>query len=142
MQLIGCFLAILFIMIPANPGPDSGPSTGGNTAYPVEPCPGTPNCHIEEVASTENPAIIFDRLVECLHQTGAESVSPEPDELFVSAVYKIPLFGFRDDVTARVVPAENGGSVLFIRSASRVGHSDLGVNQRRVKRILRKLKTP
>ncbi|MFN2374308.1 MAG: DUF1499 domain-containing protein [Cyclonatronaceae bacterium] len=128
-------------MIPVNTAPDSGPLTGSNTTYPVQPCPDTPNCHIEEVAIPENPALLFDRLVECLHKTGAESVTPEPDELFVSAVYKIPLLGFRDDVTVRVVPAGNGESVLFIRSASRVGHSDLGVNQRRVKRILRKLKT-
>jgi uncharacterized protein (DUF1499 family) len=142
MQLSGCFLAILFTMIPANPGPDSGPASASNTTYPVEPCPGTPNCYIRELATPENPAELFDRLVECLNQTGAESVSPEPDELFVSAVYKIPLFGFRDDVTVRVVPAEKGASVLFIRSASRVGHSDFGVNRRRVNRILRKLKIP
>ncbi|MFU8858864.1 MAG: DUF1499 domain-containing protein [Cyclonatronaceae bacterium] len=126
-------------MISVNQEPVSKAAAGGVHDNPLEPCPDTPNCHIEEIVTTDNPAVLFDRLVESLNETGAESVSPEPGELFISAVYKIPLFGFRDDVTARIVPAGNGETLLFIRSASRVGHSDFGVNRRRVQRILKKL---
>lgn len=139
MQLNRCFLATLIIMISVNQDPVSVPVSRGDLANPLEPCPDTPNCHIEEIVTTDNPAVLFDRLVESLHQTGAESVSPEPGELFIAAVYRIPVFGFRDDVTARIVPSDNGKTLLFIRSASRVGHSDFGVNRRRVQRILKKL---
>src|SRR5262245_18789723 len=44
-------------------------------------------------------------------------------------------FGFKDDVVVRVVPALNGSRV-DVRSASRVGMSDLGVNAKRVRAFL------
>jgi uncharacterized protein (DUF1499 family) len=139
MQLSSCFQIILFTMISATSGPGSAHEAPGQSPNPLEPCPGTPNCHIAEIAFSEGPEPVFDKLVQALRSTGAESVSPEPGRLYVAAVYKIPLFGYRDDVTAQVISGENGETTLFIRSASRVGHSDLGVNQRRVKRILNTL---
>ena len=47
-------------------------------------------------------------------------------------------FGFVDDVVVRVSP-EPGGSRLDVRSASRVGQSDLGVNAKRIGAFLAKL---
>lgn len=47
-------------------------------------------------------------------------------------------FIFRDDVDVWVQP-DGDGAVLHIRSASRVGHSDLGVNGRRVGRFWKTL---
>jgi hypothetical protein len=44
-------------------------------------------------------------------------------------------FGFKDDVVVRVRPAA-AGSVVDVRSVSRVGVSDLGANARRIGRIL------
>ncbi len=47
------------------------------------------------------------------------------------------LFRFKDDVVLRVRPTENGGgSIIDMRSVSRVGQSDLGVNAKRVKAFL------
>lgn len=54
------------------------------------------------------------------------------------AVYRI--FVFLDDVWVVVLP-EAGGSRLHIRSQSRVGRSDLGVNKRRVERFFRTFHT-
>ena len=54
----------------------------------------------------------------------------------INAVFRIPVFGFKDDVN---IIAESTGpdeSILHIKSASRVGESDLGVNRRRIKRII------
>ena len=45
---------------------------------------------------------------------------------------------FKDDVQI-VVEAHEGGSIFFIKSASRTGKSDLGVNKRRVKGIIKAL---
>jgi uncharacterized protein (DUF1499 family) len=42
------------------------------------------------------------------------------------------LFRFRDDLVVRVTPGDDGGSTLDMRSASRVGKSDLGVNAARI----------
>jgi uncharacterized protein (DUF1499 family) len=54
-----------------------------------------------------------------------------------SAVYRVALV-FKDDVQIAVDSMESG-SRLHVRSASRVGQSDLGVNRRRVQRLLRHL---
>jgi uncharacterized protein (DUF1499 family) len=61
------------------------------------------------------------------------------------AVYRVALV-FKDDVAVEVAPREDAGredagSVLFVRSASRVGYSDLGVNRRRVERLLAAVET-
>jgi Protein of unknown function (DUF1499) len=47
------------------------------------------------------------------------------------------LFRFKDDVVLRVRPTENGeGSIVDMRSISRVGQSDIGVNAKRIKAYL------
>lgn len=49
------------------------------------------------------------------------------------------LMRFKDDISLLVLPAE-GGARLAIYSRSRVGHSDLGANRKRVQSMLRELK--
>ena len=44
-------------------------------------------------------------------------------------------FGFRDDIVVRIRPAGTG-SILDVRSTSRVGVSDLGANAKRVRAFL------
>ena len=50
-------------------------------------------------------------------------------------------FGFTDDIVVRVRPAPSGSRV-DVRSASRVGRSDLGVNARRVRAFLAEMTKP
>lgn len=57
----------------------------------------------------------------------------------ISAVFRIPVFGFKDDVDLAITSSETG-SILHIKSASRIGYFDLGVNQRRVNRIIKQIK--
>jgi hypothetical protein len=45
-------------------------------------------------------------------------------------------FRFKDDVAVRVRPAPGGGSLVDMRSVSRVGTSDVGVNAKRVRAFL------
>lgn len=48
-------------------------------------------------------------------------------------------FRFKDDVVIRIRPGEQGGSIVDVRSVSRVGISDLGENARRVRRFLKRM---
>jgi hypothetical protein len=48
-------------------------------------------------------------------------------------------FGFKDDVVIRIQPAE-AGSRVDVRSTSRVGVGDLGVNAARIRRFLERLR--
>jgi hypothetical protein len=48
-------------------------------------------------------------------------------------------FRFKDDVVVRARPAPGGGSLVDMRSISRVGGSDVGVNAKRVRAFLKDL---
>ena len=54
---------------------------------------------------------------------------------YLAATFSSAIFGFVDDLEIRVDSSER---VIHIRSASRVGHSDMGVNRKRTE-LLRKL---
>lgn len=51
-------------------------------------------------------------------------------------------FGFVDDVVVRISATESGGVLVDMRSASRVGKSDLGKNAQRIQTFMDALKQP
>ena len=57
------------------------------------------------------------------------------NETYLSATFSSFLFGFVDDLEIRIDSKQN---VIHFRSASRVGHSDLGANKKRIE-LLKKL---
>ena len=84
------------------------------------------------------PADAFDRVVRAVRSMGWDVVSVVPGDLRVEATDTTLLFGFKDDVVVRVRPTGEG-SVIDVRSLSRVGGSDFGVNANRVRALLRKI---
>ena len=44
-------------------------------------------------------------------------------------------FGFKDDVVIRIRPGAKGGSLIDMRSKSRVGKSDIGANAARLREL-------
>ncbi len=105
------------------------------------PCPSSPNC-VSSLASDALHAIaplqvrgpadsVVDRLAAVvLAFPRTELVAQTPDTL--SVTFTSGLFRFVDDVSFKVDPA---GSVIHVRSASRVGRGDLGANRKRVEAI-------
>jgi Protein of unknown function (DUF1499) len=60
-----------------------------------------------------------------------------PEEGRLEATETSALFRFKDDIVLRVKPTDTGeGSIVDMRSVSRVGQSDLGVNAKRVRSFL------
>lgn len=53
----------------------------------------------------------------------------------IEALVESAVFGFKDDVIIRIEPSASG-SVLDMRSASRVGVSDLGANAKRIRAFM------
>ena len=51
----------------------------------------------------------------------------------IEATDKSLLFGFEDDVVLRIVPGADGTTKVDMRSKSRVGRSDLGINAGRIR---------
>lgn len=66
---------------------------------------------------------------------GTSEVQADEAARTVSAVVRTPLLRFKDDLDLRVMP-HGTGAALCIYSRSRVGHSDLGANKKRVEALL------
>ena len=84
-----------------------------------------------------SPADAFERVARAMRSMGWEVVSEVPGDLRVEAADATRLFGFKDDVV-RNRPASDG-SVIDVRSLTRVGGSDFGLNARRVRTLLSKV---
>jgi uncharacterized protein (DUF1499 family) len=66
-------------------------------------------------------------------QLGWEVTWESPGQGLLEATETSGLFRFVDDVVVRVRPGADGGSVVDLRSTSRVGISDLGANAARIR---------
>jgi len=93
---------------------------------------------IGPVALPQTPALAFELAVRAAHDMGWEVVAVSPPDLRIEATATSWLFGFKDDVVVRVTPAAQGSRV-DVRSVSRVGRSDVGVNASRIRAYLRTL---
>ncbi len=107
-------------------------------AVEMAPCPSSPNC-VSSLAPKGDPhrvePLVIDgdagwaRLHEViLGMPRVKLIEERPD--YRHYTFTTLIFRFVDDVEIR-----RDGDIAHIRSASRVGHSDLGVNRRRVEAI-------
>lgn len=108
--------------------PDLGLKNGQLTA-----CPHSPNCvssyasdgtHATEVIEGDSVTLLkLASYIDALE--GTEIIEQSPNYLY--ATYQSNLFGFVDDLELYF-----DGAAIQVRSASRVGYSDLGANRKRV----------
>ena len=84
------------------------------------------------------PPVAFERAVQTARSMGWDIVATAPEKLRLEATDTTLLFGFKDDVVVRITPQANG-SVVDVRSLSRVGGSDFGTNAKRVRAYLKRL---
>ena len=74
---------------------------------------------------------------ETAGELGWDVVVADPESGHFEATASVSYIRFQDDIVLRVVPTEDGAaSVVDMRSVSRVGVSDLGVNAKRVRSFL------
>jgi uncharacterized protein (DUF1499 family) len=86
-----------------------------------------------------SPERAFPAIEAAARGLGWEIVEAVPAEGRLEATATTTWFGFKDDVVVRVRPRD-GGSRVDVRSLSRVGVSDLGVNAARVRAFLDRLR--
>lgn len=138
--LIGlAVLAILILLNLYGPLKGSTPADFRNAtnevSNPLKPCPASPNCTTASIVHEHPPEILYGVVRSVLENKGAEKITQNSQELQIDVVFRIPIFGFKDDVVVKI-DSYNSNSILFIKSSSRLGESDLGVNRRRVSKIL------
>lgn len=116
------------------------PTNLGVKAGKLTPCPNTPNCVSSQSSDPEHAieplpyAQIADlkRVVKNMERT----TIIEETENYLYAEFKSKLMGFVDDVEFH---KDDINQVIHVRSASRLGKSDLGVNRKRVEAIRQQL---
>ncbi len=97
-----------------------------------------PDIETFEIATASTPT--FERALRAAQAMDWELVSVAPRDGRIEATAHSLMFGFKDDIVIRVT-ATSQGSRLDVRSASRVGRSDLGANARRIRAYLREFAT-
>ena len=88
------------------------------------------------------PSDAFDRALAVVGDTDWELLATDAGALRIEATDRSFWFGFPDDVVVRVAPDGDTGSRVDVRSLSRVGVGDLGVNARRVREFVAALAEP
>ena len=94
---------------------------------------------IKPLRLTAKPKAVFVAAEQVARDMGWRIVAAEPAEGRIEATARTFWFGFYDDVVIWISEADDGGTQVDVRSASRVGKSDLGTNARRVGEFLRQL---
>jgi uncharacterized protein (DUF1499 family) len=122
------FVATLPLRADAQNPPDYGGeqvATQQRAAFPA----------IQPVSAPLPPDRTFALAVATAEDQGWEIVAAVPAEGRIEATDTTFWWGFKDDIVIRIRP-ENSGSRLDIRSKSRVGIGDFGVNAARVEAFL------
>lgn len=118
------------------------PTNLGVSANKLATCPASPNCVSSDATDEQHNVrpLAFNLPAEDAWEIVKQTVSAMPRTKIISASddylhaeCSSAVFGFVDDLELHLRPDEN---IIAIRSASRLGHSDFGVNRDRVE-ILR-----
>jgi uncharacterized protein (DUF1499 family) len=107
----------------------------------LAPCPSSPNCvcsqasdslhQIAPLSFTSPPEPAFSQLKSIIQSLPRTKIITESgDYLYVE--FKTALMGFVDDVEFYL---DRNSKIIHVRSASRLGYGDLGVNRQRIEKI-------
>lgn len=117
------------------------PNTLGVNNGKLAPCPNSPNCvssqstdaqhQIAPLTFTTNPQQAIANLKNIIQSLPRTKIITETED-YIYAEFKSALMGFVDDVEFYLDPQAN---IIHVRSASRLGQSDLGVNRQRIETI-------
>ena len=81
-------------------------------------------------------ADVFSAAQEVVAAAGWELADAVLNDGRIEATAQTRIYAFKDDVVIRISPTMDGTTLVDVRSASRVGTGDLGVNARRIQMFL------
>ena len=91
------------------------------------------------LAVEQHPGKVFEAAEDVARKMGWDVVAVTPETGVIEATATTRLMNFKDDIVIRVTETETG-ALVDVRSASRVGESDLGANANRIRSFLHELK--
>ena len=85
---------------------------------------------------------LFSKLSELIAaERSFGRIESDAENLRMKFVATTGLMRFKDDVDIEIIPIDQANSTLAIYSRSRIGYSDLGANQKLVKKLIGQLTT-
>ena len=96
---------------------------------------------IKTIVLQDDLTTAYARALTTAEAMGWEIVADEPNEGRIEATASTPFVGFKDDVVIRVRESSNG-SLVDVRSKSRIGRGDMGVNAERIRTYTKALNKP
>ncbi|MBD1837626.1 DUF1499 domain-containing protein [Coleofasciculus sp. FACHB-64] len=121
------------------------PTNLGVQSGQLAPCPSTPNCvssqsqnaqnKIEPLTYNSSPTEAIANLKTVINSLPKTKIITETEN-YLYAEFTSALMGFVDDVEFYL---DESAKIIHVRSASRLGQSDLGVNRKRIETIRAKL---
>lgn len=121
------------------------PTNIGVQSEKLAPCPNSPNCvssqsqdaehKIAPLAYNSTATEARAKLKQVIESLDRTKIITETDN-YLYAEFTSKLMGFVDDVEFLI---DDNSKVIHVRSASRLGQSDLGVNRKRIETIREKL---
>jgi uncharacterized protein (DUF1499 family) len=125
------------------------PNLGVNNSK-MTPCPKTPNCVSSQANDEEHyiKPIVFegtqqeahDRLLQIIESEKRTKIVTDQED-YIHVEFTSALFRFVDDVEFYFPNEKTDETIIHVRSASRIGSSDLGVNRKRIERIRSKFQS-
>jgi uncharacterized protein (DUF1499 family) len=134
--ILFAILAVLLTVLSCASNPPKAQLVDGK----LRACPNSPNCvssegdgtslRIEPLRFQSSPEKAWGDLKETIREMGGK-IEEEHDG-YLWATFTSRVFRFVDDVEFRMVSIDG---IIHVRSGSRVGYSDLGVNRRRIEKL-------
>ncbi len=113
-----------------NPVEYSGPETAAQQkeAYP----------DIQPIELVDPRSFVFNIALQVADDMGWEVVASDLDSGRIEATATTPFVGFKDDVVIRI-RARSAKTIVDVRSKSRIGMGDMGVNAERIREFAERL---
>jgi len=92
---------------------------------------------IRPLILSDTPEVVFGQAKAAIRQMGWALKSEDVKTGLIEATERTFWYGFEDDIVVRLRPSEGGGTVLDVRSVSRIGGSDIGANAERIRKFLK-----
>lgn len=142
-QWISLFLVLaLFLSVGTSCASKSRDSSVGMKDNKLLPCPSSPNCVCSEFSGTDSiispvsfdgdQQVVWNKAIATIEEMGGSIVQNKDN--YLHATFTSKIFRFVDDFELRLDQAQK---VIHLRSASRIGYSDLGVNRKRAEKFKR-----
>lgn len=91
---------------------------------------------VRPIRRSEDPDVVFKEAEALIKSKGWKVVTVDAESGVLEATESTFWYGFKDDVIIRVRPSKGGGTVVDMRSISRIGGSDLGLNAKRLEALI------